>query len=581
MVVAPLSNRSLPVSAGVPADAIDDAFDAQGCARTLTPLGQPLAWDHAARLRRVADDKGTETYLYDSTGKRLRKRRVDTSGVVEETRYFDGFETLTRPGMPPRHRLALPSVLGEVIVTHEPGGAADDLIRFSLRDHATTSLVRIDDAGAVVSYEEYHPFGNVAFECASADEASLQTQRYATMPRDDTGLYDYGLRHYAPWHWRWISPDPGGDIDGLNAYRMARNNPIGLVDRHGLVPTRVAFDDKDIEGFEHIRQAMREGLKEDGLLAQAALYVIVGRSPQMLGEYMRQMGETVVPLPLSGLTAGADQTTVFDPPNEQARRRRDDYLWRSLQSSLVSISGKTHGGMKIPIVVVDYGVSGASIAKVHGLVSQHARTWKDPRADAWAKSFKGMGSTYQQPVGARYDVRMAAISHQPQWKPGTDLIHQVALNPRNVLRFRQQDPSDMYSPLLNPLDLSLRGTHRFVKVAYNQVDKGLAFTTSVKLADIDRGGVTQPPYLEDAHGQVKSMIEAARGRNSTVKGVRRKGTGYEIVAMGGLRSRWTPHLWFDAPWLRSLNRWYYGTPGVHRYVAAKNAQVQPYRGWRR
>lgn len=578
MVVAPLSNRSLPASAGVPADAIDDAFDAQGCARTLTPLGQPLAWDHAARLRRVEDDKGTETHLYDRTGKRLRKRHVDTSGGIEVTRYFDGFEMLTRPGMPSRHTLTLPSVLGEAVVMHEPGGSADDLLRFSLRDHVTTSLMRVDDAGALVSYEEYHPFGNVAFECASADEASLQTRRYAAMPRDDTGLYDYGLRHYAPWHWRWISPDPGGDIDGLNAYRMARNNPIGLVDRHGLVPTRVAFDDKDIEGFEHIRQAMRAGLRDDGLFAQAALYVMVGRSPQMLGEYMRHMGETVVQLPLSGLTRGG-KTTVKPPLDDKAKKRRDRYLYRSLQPALVSIS-KKYEGLKIPIVVVDYGVSGASIAKVHNLVSQHVRAWDDPRADAWKKSFKGMGSTYQQPIGATFDVRMAAISAEPTWQRNSFLIHEVALNGRNILRFRHQDRSDLHSALLNPLNLSLRGTHRFLKIANNAVDEGLAFTTSVYLDDIDSGKVTHPPYLADAHRRVTSMIEAARRPTSAVAGVPRKRTGLDAT-MDLPRSRWMPHLWFEANWLHSLNRWYYGPPGIPRYIAARNEQPRTYRWWRK
>jgi hypothetical protein len=49
-------------------------------------------------------------------------------------------------------------------------------------------------------------------------------------------LYCYGFRYYAPWLGRWINPDPAGDIDGLNRFRMVRNNPITLCDQDGREP---------------------------------------------------------------------------------------------------------------------------------------------------------------------------------------------------------------------------------------------------------------------------------------------------------------------------------------------------------
>ncbi|MFJ2714382.1 RHS repeat-associated core domain-containing protein, partial [Pseudomonas sp. NPDC087346] len=58
--------------------------------------------------------------------------------------------------------------------------------------------------------------------------------RYSGKERDATGLYYYGFRYYAPWLGRWINPDPAGTIDGLNLYRMVRNNPIALFDTDGL-----------------------------------------------------------------------------------------------------------------------------------------------------------------------------------------------------------------------------------------------------------------------------------------------------------------------------------------------------------
>ncbi|WP_198362023.1 RHS repeat-associated core domain-containing protein, partial [Burkholderia ubonensis] len=43
-----------------------------------------------------------------------------------------------------------------------------------------------------------------------------------------------GWRSYQPWLGRWLNPDPAGTVDGLNLYRMVRNNPITRLDQRGL-----------------------------------------------------------------------------------------------------------------------------------------------------------------------------------------------------------------------------------------------------------------------------------------------------------------------------------------------------------
>lgn len=68
-------------------------------------------------------------------------------------------------------------------------------------------------------------------------EASYKVIRYSGKERDGTGLYYYGYRYYAPWLCRWTAADPGREIDGLNLYRMVRNNPLTLSDAEGLAPT--------------------------------------------------------------------------------------------------------------------------------------------------------------------------------------------------------------------------------------------------------------------------------------------------------------------------------------------------------
>ncbi|MCU8483603.1 hypothetical protein M2G67_22025, partial [Vibrio vulnificus] len=42
------------------------------------------------------------------------------------------------------------------------------------------------------------------------------------------------------WLCRWLNPDPAGTVDGLNLFRMVRNNPIILLDSDGLSPGTIS-----------------------------------------------------------------------------------------------------------------------------------------------------------------------------------------------------------------------------------------------------------------------------------------------------------------------------------------------------
>ncbi|WP_275898946.1 RHS repeat-associated core domain-containing protein, partial [Pseudomonas viridiflava] len=50
-----------------------------------------------------------------------------------------------------------------------------------------------------------------------------------------SGLYYYGLRYYAPWLQRWISPDPMGTEAGLNLYAFTFNNQLRHIDYQGAI----------------------------------------------------------------------------------------------------------------------------------------------------------------------------------------------------------------------------------------------------------------------------------------------------------------------------------------------------------
>ncbi|SEC75688.1 insecticidal toxin complex protein TccC [Pseudomonas frederiksbergensis] len=253
------SNRCLPWRNGVPPteEEIAAAFDAKGNCLELDQ-GRFLRWDLRNQLQSISPverDSGLndqESYVYDGGGQRVRKiRSLNTNArtVVAEVRYLPGLELRTDSGT--REALQVITAqagLNSVRVLHwetdPPSGVTNDQYRYSLVDHLNSCTLELADDARVISRETYHPFGTTAWSAGPNDtDGDYKTVRYSGKERDATGLYYYGFRYYLPWLQRWLNPDPAGAIDGLNLYRMVRNNPVGLVDVDGLAP-----DPKDGQG---------------------------------------------------------------------------------------------------------------------------------------------------------------------------------------------------------------------------------------------------------------------------------------------------------------------------------------------
>ena len=108
--------------------------------------------------------------------------------------------------------------------------------RYQMCNQQNSISVETDQNAAIISYEEYFPFGGTAIIAGkSQSEVELKVYRFTGKERDDTtGLYYYGQRYYAPWLGRWISADPAGNVDGLNLYAYVSNNPLIYTDPTGL-----------------------------------------------------------------------------------------------------------------------------------------------------------------------------------------------------------------------------------------------------------------------------------------------------------------------------------------------------------
>jgi len=250
---AQYSNRCLPWRNGVPPteEQITTAFDAKGNLLELDQ-GRFLTWDLRNQLQSVSPverDSGrndVESYLYDGGGQRVRKiRSLQTHArtVIAEVRYLPGLELRTDSGTGERLEVITAQAgLNSVRVLHwesDPPPGINDQYRYTLVDHLNSCTVELADDAQVISREVFYPFGETAW-CADTDAVAVdyKTIRYSGKERDATRLYYYGFRYYIPWLQRWLNPDPAGAVDGLNLYRMVRNNPVTLIDIDGREPDK-------------------------------------------------------------------------------------------------------------------------------------------------------------------------------------------------------------------------------------------------------------------------------------------------------------------------------------------------------
>ncbi|SDZ23692.1 RHS repeat-associated core domain-containing protein [Amycolatopsis xylanica] len=217
------------------------------------PAGNIRAMPHLSALDWNVDDRlahadlgggGDAYYQYDATGARIRA--TVTRGGMTETRVYLGTTELyvkavggaTRIRKETLHvadgadRVAL--VETTTVDNGIPVPRAVPVLRFQLGDSLGSSTIELDEASAILTYEEYHPFGTTSFHAVTRQDLSHKRYRFTGKERDEeTGFYFFGARYYAPWLARWTAPDPAGLADGPGRYSYVRNNPVRLIDPNG------------------------------------------------------------------------------------------------------------------------------------------------------------------------------------------------------------------------------------------------------------------------------------------------------------------------------------------------------------
>jgi RHS repeat-associated protein len=251
------SNRLNSTTVGATTEtysAAGDGYDAHGSMLRMPHL-QAMQWDFKDQLqmtRRQAVDpsdaegvlhQGERTwYVYDAAGQRVRKVTELPGGQIKEERiYLANFELYRRGGLNPLVRETLHLMddkqrvaLVETRTQGNEPGVPSQLIRYQMANHFGSGTLELDDAGQVLSYEEYTPYGSTSYQAVRNQIETPKRYRYTGKERDEeSGLYYFGARHYSPWIGRWTSADPAGLVDGPNVYVYSRLNPIVLRDPDG------------------------------------------------------------------------------------------------------------------------------------------------------------------------------------------------------------------------------------------------------------------------------------------------------------------------------------------------------------
>jgi RHS repeat-associated protein len=267
------------------------ACDACGNPMTLSLLNSVgLAWDYrnqlssTTRIERTDGKNDQDWYVYDHGGRRLRKvvERVEQGGTVTELDdhvYLGTFELrrITRQGtgapvtVVERQTLRVMDDATCVVIRdtwlqdplERQASTGEVRERYQLADALGSVAVEVGGSAALLSLEEYFPFGGTAVIAGeAAAEVEAKVYRWAGKECDDsTGLYYYGLRYYAPWLGRWLNPDPTGPSGGPNLYAFAGGNPTSRWDSNGGTPFDITdlTDDEVFQAVVDLRTTIRTG----------------------------------------------------------------------------------------------------------------------------------------------------------------------------------------------------------------------------------------------------------------------------------------------------------------------------------
>jgi len=245
-------------------------YDAHGNMLTMPHLTN-MVWSYKDELISASNGTVNSFYNYDAEGNRTRKVVVKPGRIIEERYYLDGYEVyrqylnnnldLERKtinvydvklfdknnddnedkenkgySIDKNKKFAIIDIKTVENGTTLPNPST--IIRYQYDNHLGSACLELDNTAAIISYEEYLPFGTTSYRSGRNEvDVSLKRYKYIGKERDEeTGLYYFGARYYAGWIGRWISVDPlASERSWVSPYSYCQNNPMNRIDPTGAL----------------------------------------------------------------------------------------------------------------------------------------------------------------------------------------------------------------------------------------------------------------------------------------------------------------------------------------------------------
>lgn len=231
--------------------------------------GNLITWDYREMIQEYDLAGGGKAYYQYSNGKeRSRKYIVKNGGIVEERLYLGGMERYRRwqnntlleeietlHVFESEQRILM---VEDVQLTDNTQNREGVLYRYQYSNHLGSATLELNGDAAIISYEEYHPYGTTAYQAHNtAIKAAAKRYRYTGMERDEeTGMAYHSARYYLNWLGRWLSSDPIGVEGGANLFEYSNNNSIKFKDNSG----NQAVKDKPPTWWELYKDKIRKGV---------------------------------------------------------------------------------------------------------------------------------------------------------------------------------------------------------------------------------------------------------------------------------------------------------------------------------
>lgn len=180
------------------------------------------------RIDMIASGQPKILYVYDATGRKLRKQTLLNQANVTQTDYDGSF-------------VYVGGALSYIITPEGralPDGSSYKY-EYYLKDHLGNTRVAFDQNGTVLQDNSYYPFGMSIDGLNYTNTAQSAPNKYLYNGKelqDDFNLdwLDYGARFYDAVLGRWHTPDPLAHEDyNFSNYTYCHNNPINVIDPDG------------------------------------------------------------------------------------------------------------------------------------------------------------------------------------------------------------------------------------------------------------------------------------------------------------------------------------------------------------